>query len=135
MGQIPSLLSALRGIYEPSTARKIVGFDTFEGFVGLSEKDGDKCKCVDGSFNVSESYENHLSELIGLQEALNPMSHIKRYELVKGNAEETIPKYFSNNPETVVSMAILDFDIYRPNQSSARKYQRSNAQRLHPRFR
>lgn len=114
-GQTLSLLSALRGIYEPfNRHRKIVGFDTFEGFVGLSEKDGNKCKCVDGSFNVSESYEDHLSELLGLQEALNPMSHIKRFQLVKGNAEETIPKYFGDNPETVVSMAILDFDIYRP---------------------
>ena len=66
------------------------------------------------TFNVSDSYEMHLSELLGLQEALNPMSHIKRFELVKGNAEETIPQYFVDNPETVVSMAILDFDIYRP---------------------
>lgn len=42
------------------------------------------------------------------------MSHIQRFELVKGNAETTVPKYFKDNPESIVSMAILDFDIYRP---------------------
>ena len=114
-GQTLSLLSALRGIYEPfNRHRKIVGFDTFVGFVGMSEEDGEQCKCVEGSFSVSKSYEKHLEGVLSLQEALNPMSHIQRFELVKGNAETTIPKYFMDNPESVVSMAILDFDIYRP---------------------
>ncbi len=114
-GQTLSLLSALRGIFEPfNRHRKIVGFDTFAGFVGMSEKDGEACKCKDGSFSVTENYEDYLGEILHIQEQLNPMSHLKRYELVKGDAEETIPKYFKDHPETVVSLAILDFDIYKP---------------------
>ncbi len=42
------------------------------------------------------------------------MAHVQRYELVKGDATQTIPAYFKAHPETVVSMAILDFDIYQP---------------------
>ncbi|MDD5634008.1 MAG: crotonobetainyl-CoA--carnitine CoA-transferase, partial [Candidatus Omnitrophica bacterium] len=94
-GQTLSLMSALRGIFEPfNRHRKIVGFDTFEGFKGISETDGNRCRCADGSFSVPEGYEAYLNEILSMQEALNPMSHLKRYELVKGDAVQTIPDYF-----------------------------------------
>jgi hypothetical protein len=114
-GQTLSVLSALRGIYEPfNRHRKLIGFDTFAGFRGLSSEDGSLCKCSDGSFSVSEGYDEYLSTILTLQEKLNPMAHIKRFELVKGDATETIPHYFEAHPESVVSLAILDFDIYKP---------------------
>jgi hypothetical protein len=114
-GQNLSLLSALRGIFEPfNRHRKIVGFDTFEGFVGLSEKDGVTNRCVDGSFSVPAHYEEELDTILHLQEQLNPISHLKKYELVKGDAIDTVPRYFRENPESLVSLAIFDFDIYAP---------------------
>src|SRR5215831_7858631 len=40
-GQTLAILSALRGIFEPfNRHRKIIGFDTFEGFKGVTDKDG-----------------------------------------------------------------------------------------------
>lgn len=118
-GQTLSLLSALRGIYEPfNRHRKIVGFDTFAGFVGMNEKDGELCKCTDGSFSVSENYEDHLNEILGLQEALNPINHLKKWELVKGDATQTIPDYLERHPETIISLAIFDFDIYKPTKAA-----------------
>jgi len=118
-GQNLSLLSALRGIFEPfNRHRKIIGFDTFEGFKGMCEKDGDQCKCSDGSFDVPLDYETYLNSVMSLQEELNPMSHIKRYELVKGNAMETIPEYFKRHREAIVSLAIFDFDIYTPTKAA-----------------
>ena len=118
-GQTLSLMSALRGIFEPfNRHRKIVGFDTFEGFRGMSEKDGSKCKCSNGSFSVIPGYESYLDQVMSLQEELNPMSHIKRYELVKGDALETIPRYFEQHPETIISLAIFDFDIYTPTRKA-----------------
>jgi hypothetical protein len=118
-GQSLSLLSALRGIYEPfNRHRKIVGFDTFAGFVGMNEKDGDSCKCVDGSFSVTKGYEDALARVLACQEALNPISHLTKFELVKGDATQTIPAYLARHPETVVSLAIFDFDIYKPTKSA-----------------
>ena len=118
-GQTLSLMSALRGIFEPfNRHRKIVGFDTFAGFSGMCEKDGRKCKCSDGSFGVTPDYDSYLDGLMSLQEELNPMSHIKRYELVKGDALETIPEYFERHPETIISLAIFDFDIYTPTRKA-----------------
>ncbi len=117
-GQTLSLLSALRGIFEPfNRHRKIVGFDTFEGFKGVEQKDGE-CNCKDGSFSVTENYEEYLNKILHLQEQMNPMSHLKRYEIVKGDAVETVPNYLTRHPETIVSLAIFDFDIYKPTKTS-----------------
>ena len=78
-GQTLSIMSALRGIFEPfNRHRKIVGFDTFEGFKGMSEKDGELCQCRNGSFGVIPGYEKYLTEILSMQEKLNPMSHLKR---------------------------------------------------------
>jgi hypothetical protein len=118
-GQSLSVLSALRGIFEPfNRHRKIIGFDTFAGFKGVSAKDGAHCRSVDGSFSVSAEYEQYLDRLLGLQEALNPISHLKKYELVRGDASQTVPAYLERHPETLVSLAILDFDIYGPTKSA-----------------
>ncbi|WP_341913719.1 crotonobetainyl-CoA--carnitine CoA-transferase [Ferrovibrio terrae] len=118
-GQNLALLSAMRGIFEPfNRHRKIIGFDTFAGFKGMAAEDGDLCKTVDGSFSVTENYEAYLDNLIGLHDALNPISHLRKYELVKGDAVETIPAYLKAHPETVVSMAIFDFDIYKPTKAA-----------------
>ena len=118
-GQSLSLLSALRGIYEPfNRHRKIVGFDTFAGFVGMNDKDGANCRCTDGSFSVTAGYEETLGRIMTCQEAMNPISHLTKFELVKGDASQTIPAYLGRHPETVISLAIFDFDIYQPTKAA-----------------
>ena len=118
-GQTLSILSAIRGIFEPfNRHRKIVGFDTFTGFKGLGDKDGSLCKCADGSFSVSPNYEDYLAKILALQEALNPISHLKKFELVKGDACETVPAYLKAHPETIISLAIFDLDIYSPTKAA-----------------
>ncbi len=118
-GQTLSLLSALRGIHEPfNRHRRIVGFDTFEGFSGMSEVDGANCRTVDGSFSVSPDYEAELARILALQEALNPISHLTKFELIKGDARDTVPAYFAAHPESLVSLAIFDFDIYEPTKAA-----------------
>ena len=118
-GQTLSIMSALRGIFEPfNRHRKIVGFDTFDGFKGLSDKDGKNCGCSDGAFSVTSDYEDYLDKILHLQEQLNPIPHLKKYELVKGDAVVTIPEYFMRHPESLISLAILDFDIYHPTKAA-----------------
>jgi hypothetical protein len=118
-GQTLSLMSAMRAIFEPfNRHRKIVGFDTFEGFKGLCEKDGKLCKCQNGSFSVSAGYQDYLDAILLMQERLNPMPHLKRYELVKGDAVKTVPRYLKCHPETIISLGIFDFDIYAPTKAA-----------------
>ncbi|MBB4267477.1 crotonobetainyl-CoA--carnitine CoA-transferase [Roseospira visakhapatnamensis] len=118
-GQTLSLMAALRGIYEPfNRHRKIIGFDTFAGFKGVSDEDGATSRTADGSFSVPEGYEDALARVLACQEALNPISHLRKFELVKGDALETVPRYLADHPETLVSLAVFDFDIYKPTRAA-----------------
>ena len=102
-GQNALLFSTLRGIYEPfNRHRKIIAFDTFEGFVGT------------GEYNVTPNYDKYLSKLMACQEKLNPASHIRKYEVIKGDATRTLEKYLDKHPETIVSLAYFDMDLYEP---------------------
>ena len=114
-GQNLSLFTALRGIYEPfNRLRKIVAFDTFEGFKGFDTQDGKGRMMVEKGYAVTSGYEKYLSRLAELQEQESPLPHIKKHEIVKGDASEEIKKYLDRNPETIVSLAYFDFDLYAP---------------------
>ena len=114
-GQNMALFGNLRGIYEPfNYNRKIVGFDTFEGFASLDKKDGADAIMQEGSYGVSNGYENILEQILDYHEFESPISHIKKHELVKGDATITAKQYFANNPHTIVALAYFDFDIYKP---------------------
>ncbi|MCW9039053.1 MAG: TylF/MycF family methyltransferase, partial [Rhodospirillales bacterium] len=93
-------------------------FDTFEGFRGTGEIDGNRSNIKDGSFSVSADYEGYLSEILAIQEALNPIPHLRKFDLIKGDAVETVPAYLKDHPETTVSLAIFDFDIYKPTKAA-----------------
>ena len=114
-GQNLALFSALRGIYDPyNRHRKLVGFDTFSGFPSVSPQDGASDLMQVGKRAVTESYADYLERIMELHEGLNPLSHIKKFELIQGDATETVPRYMDENPETIVALAFFDFDLYEP---------------------
>lgn len=114
-GRNLSLFESFRGMYEPfNHNRKIVGFDTFEGLYSINQKDGKFAHTKQGNFNVSKKYELYLEKVLDCHEQESPLSHIKKYEIVKGDAVEKIEKYFEKNPETIIALAYFDFDIYEP---------------------
>lgn len=114
-GQNMGLFESLRAIYEPfNLTRKIVGFDTFDGFPSVHKKDGDKSIASTGSYGVTKDYEKYLEQVLDYHEKINPNSHKKKYELVKGNAISEIETYFKKNPETIIALAYFDFDLYEP---------------------
>lgn len=106
----------LSSILEPTNhTRKIIGFDTFEGFPSVDEKD---FKGTDGSLiKVGElqgsTYES-VSEAVSIYDENRPLSHISKVELVKGDIAETAANYLDENPHLVVSMLYLDVDLYEP---------------------
>lgn len=114
-GQNMSVFSALRGIYEPfNRHRKIIGFDTFEGFPAIDEKDGSSDLMKEGNVSVTNKYEEYLDKIMRYQENDNPLNHIKKYEIIKGDASIEVEKYLSENPQTLISLVYFDFDIYKP---------------------
>lgn len=112
-GQNIALLSALRGMYEPFVAsRKIVAFDTFEGFPSLGGRDSSKAET--GDFSTTKGYEQYLEAIMACHEQKSPISHIKKYEIIKGDACQGIEKYLKDNPETIIALVYFDMKIYEP---------------------
>lgn len=111
-GQNASLFTAMRGIYEPfNRIRKVVAFDTFEGHKSVTKKDGAMKR---GGYSVSRGYEGFLEQVLALQEQESPLQHIRKFEVIKGDACKTVPAYLKRHPETVVALAYFDFDVYKP---------------------
>ena len=52
--------------------------------------------------------------MLDYHENESPISHIKKYELVEGDAIVTLKKYLRQNPHTIIALAWFDFDIYKP---------------------
>ena len=108
-----ALLESLRGIYEPfNHNRMIIGFDSFQGFPSIHAKDGSSVSV--GSFNVTANYEEYLSRVMDYHEQESPISHIRKYKLIKGDASVEVRTYFKENPETIIALAYFDFDLYEP---------------------
>jgi hypothetical protein len=114
-GQNLALLTTFRNMYEPyNLSRKIIGFDTFEGFPSVKPQDGSYDTVQEGALSVASGYERYLDELLSVHEKTAPRNHIKKYELVKGDVIETLPAYLASHPQTIISLAYFDLDLYEP---------------------
>lgn len=114
-GQNLALLATFRHLYEPyNMSRKIVGFDTFNGILQVSAEDGDSETARPGMLSVAEDYEDYLEELLSAHEQLAPRSHLRKFELVRGDVSETLPAYLLQHPETIIAFAYFDLCLHRP---------------------
>lgn len=105
----------LSAILEPvNLMRRVYGFDTFEGFPSLSEKDRAEAS---QHVRVGDLAADAAEELRGLAEVFDTtrfLGHVPKVRLIKGDATQTIPQFLADNPHVVVSLLFLDFDLYEP---------------------
>ena len=114
-GQNLALFESFRGMYEPyNYNRKIIGFDTFSGFPATHAKDGSAEVIAEGAYGVTSDYEEYLEQILTYHEQESPIPHLKKFDLVKGDATVTLEKYLTDNPESIIALAYFDFDIYDP---------------------
>jgi hypothetical protein len=112
-GQNLALMSNFRGIHEPfNYNRKIIGFDTFEGFPSITEKDGNRVSV--GDYTVTSGWQDELEEILEFHNANQPIPQKRKFDLIRGDATETLPRYLKDNPQTIVALAYFDFDIFQP---------------------
>lgn len=101
-------------IYCPNSNKKIIGFDIFsvddsESILNKDSKlDKDKMKDV-----YSRTNHNELT-LESVQNRLDNMNINKKYSLIQGDIEETMPKFIEENPGMRISLLYFDFDLERP---------------------
>ena len=114
-------------IYEPyNHTRRVVGFDTFAGFPNLSQADtpeaDSKVPFAKVGGLAAPRTEVDIQRAVQLYDSNRPIGHIERVELVKGDAQQTIPAYVENNKHAVVSLLYLDFDLYEPTVTAIRTF-------------
>jgi hypothetical protein len=110
-------------IFEPTNhQRRVVGFDTFSGFPELAKQDqsSESREARPGGLSV-DSYD-HLLQCIELYDMNRFVGHVPKVELVRGDATKTIPAYLKDNPQLIVSLLYLDFDIYEPTLAALKHF-------------
>jgi len=114
-GQNLVLLENLRAIYEPfHKQRKIVGFDTFEGY-----SEGKFAST--GLYATGPKHKNYLDKLLRCHAGMNVYGHQPcPHELIVGDVRETAPQYFSCRSNETVALAILDMGPYLATRSVLR---------------
>ncbi|MCX6164076.1 MAG: class I SAM-dependent methyltransferase [Ignavibacteriae bacterium] len=100
---------------------KILGFDTFEGNKGLSDKDiSSKSKLgvhhTEGGY-YADSYDD-LLEAVEIFDIDRPLNIFKKVELIKGDLCVTAKQYIENNPELVVRILSLSVNLYEPTKAA-----------------
>lgn len=110
--------------FEPfAIHRRVIGFDTFEGFPSLSEADrpsagGALAEHRVGGFAPGHDMHGELSELIALYDRRRILGQHTKIELVRGDACQTIPAYVASNRHLLVALLFLDFDVYAPTRTA-----------------
>lgn len=97
--------------------RKVIGFDTFEGFphINVNDKKSAPNQLLKvGEFQSFDQIEDELRDCIKEFDENRFINDWEKIELIKGDACETIPRYIEDNPHTMISLLYLDFDLYEP---------------------
>lgn len=97
-------------LHEPHNwQRMVVGFDTFSGLSGATERDG---FLADGDYLYSDF--PHLQEILSLNQDNKLKRDRQAFMLVRGDVRESLPKFLSQNPSFLPALVWLDLDLYEP---------------------
>lgn len=112
----------ISAVLEPANlTRRIYGFDTFEGFNSVNDKDQNDFQVIELGGLASSSYDE-LTQLIQEFDNDRFLGHIPKVQLIKGDATQTIPEFLEKNPHLVISLLFLDFDLYLPTKVALQNF-------------
>ena len=92
-------------LLRPNSNKKVIGFDNFEGLEKFSDQDGKKARDFVGMYKGDMQLLLEVIDLFDMQNWVH---------LISGDAVDTIPYYEQKNPNELISLAYLDFDLYEP---------------------
>ena len=102
-------------IYEPHHyTRKVIGFDTFEGFTEPSPQDLTSSAQHMRLGGLSYHSYEYLNEAIKLYDENRMIGNVSKVSLHKGDISDTLPKYLHDHPSAVIALLHLDLDLYAP---------------------
>ncbi len=97
-------------VFNPTSQRKVIGFDTFEGYPETMK--GKQDKQTSDSFIKTTQYTGSSPE--DIMKAAASLGLDRWIELVKGDATKVIKEYVQKNTGFRAALVNLDFDIYEP---------------------
>jgi hypothetical protein len=104
----------LSAVMEPANLmRRIYGFDSFEGFPSVSEKDHNRHTNPGTGELRADSYEE-LQALIEVYDQDRFLGHVDKVHLIKGDVAHTVPAFIQSHPHLLVSLLFLDLDLHEP---------------------
>jgi hypothetical protein len=100
-------------IYCPNSNKKIVGFDIFKNNDQqiLNKYDEDEKKYMNVVYSRVDEKELTLQSVTN---RLDNMNIHKKYILIEGDVEETLPEFIKNYPGFRISMLYIDCDLDKP---------------------
>lgn len=120
-GQTAVLCENFRAIYEPlHFNRRILCLDTFDGYRGFTADDKPTPTHRDGTYVVGgDAYAELLKNLLVLHERNNAMGHCHgKHKVIKGDCRETLPAFFREYPNEIISLAFFDLNSFDPTLSA-----------------
>ncbi len=110
----------LSTILEPyNFQRRIIGFDTFDGFPSIDKSDlkgrpeRKSMHLKPHGFAVDGAYQD-IQKAIEIFDISRYLNHFPKVQIVKGDFKATSKRFIEEYPHLVVSCLYLDFDIYQP---------------------
>ena len=119
-GALTSLLYNLISIYDPyNFRRKVVGFDTFNGFPQDSLSDTEANRgWKPNDLSTFDDIIKLITDTLESHQSFGSLTHMNRFELVQGDIVKTLPNWFDQNLHETVALAIFDMDIYKPTREA-----------------
>ena len=119
------MLAKMLEIYSPGNRLKnIIGFDNFQGFTCLSEKDGresTKRSKVIGGWN-SGDFKSALYKIIELNDRDSFLPRAPRVRIIEGDICATAPAFVEENPGLRISLLHLNCNLYEPTMAALKNF-------------
>ena len=98
-----------------ATHKKVIGFDTFQGFPDLAPEDGPTDTTIqkDTGGLSSASFLAEFRELLELHNG-DAVLPVGRGTIVQGDVCKTFPQWLEENPEAGLCLIKLELDLYEP---------------------
>lgn len=112
----------LSAMLEPENlTRRIYGFDTFQGFPTIGDKDRSKfASPAEGE--LSASSHDELLQLIEQYDRDRFLGHLPKVELIAGDITKSAAAFIESHPHVLISLLFIDCDLYDPTHAALKAF-------------